>query len=189
MTYDIKFSHVVAALVQIVRCWLYCLASWLTRSLRRKKSPIWEHFVVGEDTEFALCRICKQSVSCGGCNTKTYNTTNLVQHLKAKHSEQYVEFEKALERGEDRGQRQRKGSSAADIVTWGQWASSDMGYKKSSCTTDSSASDWDDSAWFPAILYSGGPWFYTPSTWVRTTIFSDFFTPAENMWRRRFSNP
>ena len=32
---------------------------------------------------------------------KTYNTTNLVHYLKVKHSEQYVEFEKALERGEE----------------------------------------------------------------------------------------
>ena len=70
----------------------------------RKKSPIWEYFVVGEDTKFVLRRICKQFVSRGGCNTKTYNITNLVHHLKAKHSEQYVEFEKALERGdEDKG--------------------------------------------------------------------------------------
>ena len=51
-----------------------------------------------------LCGICEQSISHGGCNTKTYNTTNLVHHLKTKHSEQYVEFEKALETGEqDKG--------------------------------------------------------------------------------------
>ena len=66
----------------------------------RKKSPIWKHFVVGEDTNLALCRICNQSILHGGCNTKTH-TTNLVHHLKVKHSEQYVEFEKALERGEE----------------------------------------------------------------------------------------
>ena len=58
-------------------------------------------FVVREDTKFVLCRICKQSVLRGGCNTKMYNTTNLLHHLKAKHSEQYIEFEKALERGEE----------------------------------------------------------------------------------------
>ena len=76
----------------------------MTDAKSRKKSPIWDHFVVGEDTKFVLCRICKQSVSRGGCNTKTYNTTNLVQHLKAKHSEQHVEFKKALEsREEDKG--------------------------------------------------------------------------------------
>ena len=68
----------------------------------RKKLPIWEHSVVGEDTKFALRRICKQSVSHGGCNTKMYITTNLVQHLKAKHSEQTVcRVEKALKRGEE----------------------------------------------------------------------------------------
>ena len=74
----------------------------------RKKSPIWEHFVVGEDTKFVLCRICKQCVSHGGCNTKMYNTTNLVQHLKAKHSEQYVKLEKALE---SREEDKRKGKA------------------------------------------------------------------------------
>ena len=138
----------------------------------RKKLPIWEHFVVGEDTKFALCRICKQSVSRSGCNTKMYITTNLVQHLKVKHSEQTVcrVWEGTGERRG--GQRQGKSSSVADVVTWGQWVSLDMGYKQSSCTIDSSASDWDDSTWFPAILYSGGSWFYTPSTWVRATIFS-----------------
>ena len=69
---------------------LAVLSGFITDAKSRKKSPIWEHFVVGEDTKFALCRICKQFVLHGGCNTKTYNTTNLVHHLKAKHSEQYV---------------------------------------------------------------------------------------------------
>jgi len=40
-----------------------------------------------------------------GYNTKdVQHYTNVVQHLKAKHSEQYVKFEKALEnREEDKG--------------------------------------------------------------------------------------
>ena len=67
---------------------------------------------LGEDTKLALCRICKQSVSCGGCNTKMYITTNLVQHLKVKHSEQTEEGT-----GERKGQRQGKSSSVADVVT------------------------------------------------------------------------
>ena len=79
---------------------LTVLSGFMADAKSRKKSPIWKHFVVGEDTKLALCRICNQSVSRGGCNTKTH-TTNLVHHLKAKHSEQYVEFEKALERGEE----------------------------------------------------------------------------------------
>ena len=85
----------ITHLVQIVHCWL--LSGFMADAKSRKKSPIWEHFVVGEDDKFTLCRI---SVLHGGCNTRTY-ITNLVHHLKAKHCEQYVEFEKALERGEE----------------------------------------------------------------------------------------
>ena len=88
----------ITHLVQIVHCWL--LSGFMADAKSRKKSPIWEHFVVGEDTKFTLCRI---SVSHGGCNTKTYNITNLV-HREGT--------------GERRGeQRQGKGSSVADIVT------------------------------------------------------------------------
>ena len=71
---------------------------------RRKKSPIWSYFVVGDDTKFATCNVCQQPISRGGRNTKTYNTTNLVHHLKTKHGEQYAEYEKVLELGEqDKG--------------------------------------------------------------------------------------
>ena len=94
-----------------------------------------------------------------GVTQKMYMTTNLVQHMKVKHSEQTVcrVWEGTGERRG--GQRQGKSSSVADVVTSIQWASSDMGYKQSLCTIDSSASDWDDSTWSPAILYSGGSWF------------------------------
>ena len=69
---------------------LAVLSGFMADAKSRKKLPIWEHFVVGEDTKFTLCRVCKQSVLRGGCNTKMYITTNLVQHLKVKHSEQTV---------------------------------------------------------------------------------------------------
>ena len=61
----------------------------------RKTSPIWNYFEVGEDTKFANCNICKEPVSRGGKTTKTFNTTNLVGHLK-RHSEQHCEYEKAV---------------------------------------------------------------------------------------------
>ncbi len=60
----------------------------------RKKSPIWSFYSVGEDSKFAVCNGCGQKVSHGGATTKTYNTSNLVSHLKSKHREQYAEFEK-----------------------------------------------------------------------------------------------
>jgi len=43
---------------------------------------------------YAICKTCAQSVSCGGKNAKTFNTSNLVQHLKSKHQDDYKEFEK-----------------------------------------------------------------------------------------------
>ena len=43
---------------------------------------------------YAICKTCAQSVSRGGKNTKTFNTSNLAQHLKSKHQDDYKEFEK-----------------------------------------------------------------------------------------------
>ena len=40
-----------------------------------KRSPIWDYFKVGEDTKFAICNACGQSISRGGKTTKTFNTT------------------------------------------------------------------------------------------------------------------
>lgn len=67
----------------------------------RKKLLIWEGFAVGEDTKLMICRTHKQSISFSGHNTKMYNTINPVLHLKTKHGEQYGEYEKALETGEE----------------------------------------------------------------------------------------
>ena len=47
--------------------------------------------MVCEDTRQAKCNTCGQTVSRGG-TLKTFNTTNLVQHLKAKHPTEYAHF-------------------------------------------------------------------------------------------------
>ena len=62
-------------------------------SIARRKSCIWSFFSLDEDSKYALCNDCKQKVSRGGATTKTYNTSNLVSHLKTKHSELYKMFE------------------------------------------------------------------------------------------------
>ena len=49
----------------------------------RKRSPIWEYFVLAEDSCLAVCQ-----------STKSYTTTNLVHYLKTKHGQEYVEYEK-----------------------------------------------------------------------------------------------
>ena len=62
-------------------------------STGRKKSEIWSYFIVTEDAHYAECKKCKVKISRGDRNTKTFNTTNLVQHLR-KHSEEFKKFEK-----------------------------------------------------------------------------------------------
>ena len=46
-----------------------------------------------EDAHFVECNKCKEQISRGGRNSKTFNTTNLVQHLW-KHSEEFKKYEK-----------------------------------------------------------------------------------------------
>ena len=65
----------------------------LAASLSRKTSPVWSYFVVCEDSKYAKCSICKQKISRGGKITKTFNTSNLVAHLKNNHIDQYKEHE------------------------------------------------------------------------------------------------
>ena len=59
----------------------------------RKKSKIWSYCVVKEDAHFVECNKCKERISRGGRNSKTFNTMNLVQHLQ-KHSEEFKKYEK-----------------------------------------------------------------------------------------------
>ena len=62
----------------------------------RKKSEIWSYFVIKEDAHFVECKKCKEQISRGGRNSRTFNTTNLVQHLR-KHSEEFKQYQKEKE--------------------------------------------------------------------------------------------
>ena len=62
-------------------------------SYGKKKFEIWSYFVVKEDMHFVECNKCKEQISWGGRKSKTFNTTNLVQHLQ-KHSEEFKKYEK-----------------------------------------------------------------------------------------------
>uniref|UniRef100_A0A1X7UCS7 BED-type domain-containing protein n=1 Tax=Amphimedon queenslandica TaxID=400682 RepID=A0A1X7UCS7_AMPQE len=55
-------------------------------STGRKRSPMWSHFTVKRDNErSAVCKHCCKEISRGGRSSETYNTTNLVNHLKTEH--------------------------------------------------------------------------------------------------------
>ena len=61
----------------------------------RKRSSIWEYFSVVQDTKFTiiLCSLCSKQVPCGGDNTKSYTTSNIIHHLKSKHPEEHKKYE------------------------------------------------------------------------------------------------
>jgi len=62
-------------------------------SAGRRKSEILSYFVVTADAHYVECKKCQEKISRGDRNTKTFNTTNLVQHLR-KHSEEFKKYEK-----------------------------------------------------------------------------------------------
>ena len=62
-------------------------------TVSKNKSAIWVYFTIKLDVHFAECNICKTKVSRGGKSSKTFNTTNIVNHLKVKHVEEYKKYE------------------------------------------------------------------------------------------------
>ena len=77
----------------------YCACVYLIESVKmasqssRKRSSIWTFFTTAENTKFAKCSVCLKEVPRGGHSTKSYTTTNLVNHLKSKHPEEYKNYE------------------------------------------------------------------------------------------------
>ena len=78
--------HVHSTLKHVTIC------SVILAVMLRKKSLIWDYFVVTEDTKYAVCKTCNQLVSKGEKTTKTFNIFNLVYHPKLKHKEKYTEY-------------------------------------------------------------------------------------------------
>ena len=62
--------------------------------MSKRRSPIWDYFVVAEDTTVASCKVCCETISRGGKCAKTFNTSNMVYHLKVKHSSEYADYKK-----------------------------------------------------------------------------------------------
>jgi len=57
------------------------------------QSPVWQFFVIADNNKYAKCNTCDELVARGGANMKTFNTTNLVNHLKVRHSEKFQKFQ------------------------------------------------------------------------------------------------
>ncbi|XP_077481245.1 lethal(3)malignant brain tumor-like protein 2 isoform X3 [Stigmatopora argus] len=56
-------------------------------------SAVWKFYSVSpSDAKFATCNKCHALILRGGIVSKSLNTTNLIRHLKIKHSAEYEEF-------------------------------------------------------------------------------------------------
>ncbi|XP_077595433.1 lethal(3)malignant brain tumor-like protein 2 isoform X2 [Stigmatopora nigra] len=65
-------------------------------------SAVWNFYSVHpSDAKFATCNKCHVSIICGCIVAKTFNTTNLIRHLKKKHWAEYEEFLKLTEKKAD----------------------------------------------------------------------------------------
>lgn len=61
-------------------------------------SAVWKYFTVETpQSKTATCNVCKAVVPRGGTSVATFNTTNVIKHLKKHHSREHADF---LTRGE-----------------------------------------------------------------------------------------
>ena len=63
------------------------------------KTVVWDYFnISNESDKFASCAVCKDCVACEGSCVKSFNTTNLINHLKKKQLGDYADYkEKKIE--------------------------------------------------------------------------------------------
>lgn len=84
----------------------------------RVKALIWDYFSICEDSDrFACCTVCKDRVSRGGSSVKSFNTTNLIDHLKKKHSGDYTDYEEKKRIRELKEKEKRKEQTAFRQLT------------------------------------------------------------------------
>ncbi|PIO29669.1 hypothetical protein AB205_0145900, partial [Aquarana catesbeiana] len=58
-----------------------------------RMSVVWKYFKINEDNPWiADCKLCSAKLSRGGTKISSYNTSNLIKHLKLKHKSEHGEF-------------------------------------------------------------------------------------------------
>ncbi|XP_061735327.1 uncharacterized protein LOC133538062 isoform X2 [Nerophis ophidion] len=61
-------------------------------------SAVWMYFSLeNENSPLAICNVCKMTVPRGGICRASFNTTNLIRHLKMRHETEYGVFCKATD--------------------------------------------------------------------------------------------
>lgn len=67
------------------------VTSLLALCLTNAMSVVWNYFQVSPDIKLAICNDCKALVMRSGTKT-SFNTSNLISHLRMNHSERYAAF-------------------------------------------------------------------------------------------------
>ena len=60
-----------------------------------------------ENIKMAVCSSCNLEVSRGGSHVKSFNTSNMIAHLRIKHPDTYKEYQ--LKASTDGSKKQRRG--------------------------------------------------------------------------------
>lgn len=84
----------------------------------RVKAVVWDYFNINDESDkFASCAVCKDRVSRGGSCVKSFNTTNLIDHLKKKHPGDYTDYEEKKKIRELKQKEKRKEQTAFRQLT------------------------------------------------------------------------
>lgn len=86
-------------------------------------SAVWSYFTLETpQSKTATCNVCKAAIPRGGTSVASYNTTNLIKHLKKHHAKEHEDF-LARSQGEGRSRQeslldsfQKQGKLPADNV-------------------------------------------------------------------------
>lgn len=66
--------------------WLSACVALITSSSVNMSLPVWKFFLVAEeDNAIAICNACSARIPRGGKKVSSFNTTNLISHLKSRH--------------------------------------------------------------------------------------------------------
>ena len=77
------------------------------------KAAIWDYFKVSvHNQRFAICQQCKNEVSRSGSTVKTFNTSNLINHLRREHPTDFKDYE------EKKKVQELKEKEAAEKNAW-----------------------------------------------------------------------
>ena len=87
-------AHCLFTVVLLFYCSPRALLTFVSRRMPRVKAVIWDYYKVVDGNEhFASCQTCSERISRGGKTPKTYNTSNMIDHLQKKHPLIYEDYE------------------------------------------------------------------------------------------------